>query len=662
MYQIYLYSIVLLLAISVITLVICKKLNIPLMLGYLLVGLLCGSSPFTILEHNPAIEYIGEIGIVFLMFTIGLEFSLSKLKSMGKNILILGLSQIILTIIVFVFFGLRRHISFSQSFILASCLMVSSTAMVSKLLAEKSEINSQHGQMIMGVLLMQDIAVVLIIVIINSFANPSEGMFLAIFLAIIKIIILLFSLFYLGEKLIKPFFNIIARLGISELFLLNSLFITLGIATLTELAGLSMALGAFIAGMLLSETQYKYQLEDDIRPFKDILLGLFFVTVGLKLDINFLYQEALIILITALTLITIKSVIIILIGIFIKKKANYSYSSIFKTAIYLSQAGEFSFALITMSLKDNLISNEVVQLVTSVTLVSMILFPFLIQFYLYVEKIFFKQYNQKFEKEFYNDIKYNNDLLKNKILLIGYGSVGQVTARILSSKNINYNIIDYDIDLVNSVKLSGENIFYGDAKRKDILLQLVKNVNLVVISIKDIVQTEHILSNLMNINYKLQALVCVDNNNDDDIAKLNRIGAENIISTNIETGLSLATEVLLSCGLTFYETFSYIRNIRLNRYHNLKDLFLGSSQVVDSFKKVVRDSIEILSYYKGIGKQLKSLNLSSLNIELISIRKNNEYVNIKSLKDNIFLEVGDVLIIAGTPVAIEELKKLIISG
>lgn len=287
MHEFSLAHVVIVLLVSVITVIYCRKFNIPSMLGYLLVGFMAGPGMFSLIPKSHATDYLGEIGIVFLMFSIGLEFSLPKLKAMKKLVFGLGGLQVVISMLAIMGILMLMGTPFNWAFAVSGALAMSSTAIVSRILSEKTELGQPHGQMSMGVLLMQDIAVVPLMILIPALAGGSEGnLWAELGWAGLKMVVTLGVLFFVGNKVMSPWFRMVAKRKSSELFMINVLLVTLGVAYLTELEGLSLALGAFVAGMLLSETEYRFQVEDDIRPFRDILLGFFFITVGMKLDIR----------------------------------------------------------------------------------------------------------------------------------------------------------------------------------------------------------------------------------------------------------------------------------------------------------------------------------------------------------------------------------------
>jgi monovalent cation:H+ antiporter-2, CPA2 family len=278
--------VLILLAVAVCVVVLCRILRLPVMLGYLIVGILIGPHALGWIHDAPETRHIAEFGVVFLMFSIGLEFSLTRLRSMQRLVFGLGTAQVAATMLLVMLASLFFGLDWRAGLALGGVLAMSSTAIVSKMLVERAELNTPHGQNIMGVLLFQDLAVVPLIILIPALVSGTQSLPALFGLALLKAAVILAALLLFGQRLLRPWFHLVARQKSSELFMLNVLLFTLGLAWLTKLAGLSLALGAFVAGMLISETEYRYQVEEDIKPFRDVLLGLFFVTIGMLLDMS----------------------------------------------------------------------------------------------------------------------------------------------------------------------------------------------------------------------------------------------------------------------------------------------------------------------------------------------------------------------------------------
>ncbi|MEO7727708.1 MAG: monovalent cation:proton antiporter-2 (CPA2) family protein, partial [Burkholderiales bacterium] len=280
-----------LLAAAVLVVILFRLLKLPAMIGYLLVGIVIGPHGVGLIPDSVGTRNLAEIGVVFLMFSIGLEFSLAKLTTMRRLVFGLGASQVVLTLAAVGAGTLIAGVDWRTGIVIGGVVAMSSTAIVSKMLADKLELNTLHGRQVIGILLFQDLAVVPLLILIPALAQAPGAMAAGLAFALAKAAVVLAILLYFGQRPMRAWFHIVAGQKSSELFVLNVLLITLGLAFITELAGLSLVLGAFIAGMLISETEYRYQVEDDIKPFRDVLLGLFFVTIGMKLDIALVYQN-----------------------------------------------------------------------------------------------------------------------------------------------------------------------------------------------------------------------------------------------------------------------------------------------------------------------------------------------------------------------------------
>src|SRR5574343_243155 len=327
---------------AVVGVVACRSLKLPPMLGYLVVGVVIGPNALALAQNSAGLRHLAEFGVVFLMFVIGLEFSLPKLKAMKRHVFGLGLSQVVLTVLLTTLASLALgwllptwwKMEWQMALALGGVMAMSSTAIVIKLVAERLELESEHGKRVVGILLFQDLAVVPLLVLIPALGAEPEQLFTALGIAVLKAIVLLAVLLTGGQKLMRWWLTQVARRKSDELFMLNLLLITLGLAWMTEHAGLSLALGAFVAGMLISETESKHQVETDIRPFHDVLLGLFFITIGMMLDWRLV-----------LLLITLPLLFKLAVVTALARLMGAGLGTALRTGLYLAQAGEFGFVL-----------------------------------------------------------------------------------------------------------------------------------------------------------------------------------------------------------------------------------------------------------------------------------------------------------------------------
>ena len=649
-------SVVMLLAVAVLTVIVCRRLHIPTMLGYLIVGFIAGPGVLHIISQTEATDFVGEIGIVFLMFSIGLEFSLPKLRAMKSLVFGLGTMQVVFTILLIMGIGLILNIPLLPSLALAGAMTVSSTAIVSKMMAGRGELGTHHGQMAMGVLLMQDIAVVPLMILLHTLAGDTSTLWEELGLAFLKMTVVLFVLLYLGEKLMRPWFNLVAKLEQSEVFMLNVLLITLGVAYLTELAGLSLALGAFVAGMLIAETQYRFQVEDDIRPFRDTLLGFFFITVGMKLDIAVLLDNYLQIFSFLAVLILLKAFVVYIVS----RMSQHKRADAFQAAFYLAQGGEFGFVLLALALKDELISIETVQIGTAAILLSMLIAPVLITLAPAIVNRFAKKSWDEKSLDLHQMLVENMSK-SDHVIIVGFGRTGQTVARMLKNEGINYYALDTNVERVQSARLAGEPIAVGDAKRKDILLAAGLNrAHMVILTSHLFKENEHILSVIMQQRPTMPVIARA--NSEEHARILGNKGAAGVISDEQETGLVLASEVMLHYGMPFYRVYNIIRSVRQDQYSMLKDIYLGDDEkaTAQGNKSIYRDSIQLPKEAFAVGRDLRSLPFSQLKVGLIGIRRGTKLI--KKPEAEFVLIENDVVLVIGLPANVEQLKHVLLGG
>jgi len=490
------------------------KFKIPPIIGYIFTGIII-SNLFHIDKHT--IDIIAEMGIVFLMFMIGLEFSFEKLKSMKKEVLGFGIAEMSIVGIIFgLFFLLILNLDVRIAFIIALGLALSSTAIVLKLLNENREISKPYGRVALGVLLFQDVAVIPILIAISIIANKDASLFQLILKTILGFAFL--SLFiYIYGKYIAPFIiSQATKTESDEIFIATVLLIVLTAAEIAHFFGLSYSLGAFLAGMILSETKYKYQIEADLIPFRDLLLGIFFVSVGLMVDIKFLIDNIFSIFFIAILIMASKAVIIYLI---LKPFVRHKRVAI-KVAFTLSQIGEFAFVVFALVGKYNLLDNILLQKFIMATVISMIFTPFIIKNIYKIADLFNKEI-QDFE-----EFKLETAEVKGHIVLVGYDKIGQSVAKKLTKSNIPYIVVEKQIEKVKEGLKNGDNIIFGNAANKNILENLnIKDATAVIITTQNEYYTNLITNNILEINPNLNIIVLTDSDLEKEFYKEHNIYA-----------------------------------------------------------------------------------------------------------------------------------------
>ena len=601
--------IILLLVSSVLMVALFRYLRLAPMIAYFVVGLLLGPYAFGILPDSESSRHFVEFGIVFLMFTIGLEFSLPKLNSMRNILFGFGGAQVLITLATTIVFSTFLGLDLAAAFIIGSALTMSSTAIVSKILMERIDLHSRHGQLSIGILLFQDIAVIPILILIPVFNAQVIDLYSLLWISLFKILLLLFILFRVGRPIMNFWFGIVAKQKSRELFVLNVLMITLIFAYVTKLTGLSYALGAFLAGMLISETRYRYQVESDIASFRDILLGLFFISIGMMLNIEVFidYYPVIFLLFIGYTIFKI-----ILIA-FLAKIFKYELGVGIRSGIILGQAGEFSFVILALGQEQNLISGDLLQIILSVCLISMLFASFIIPFNGRIARYLSKEYLRNSEK-LVNKIEASSESFSGHVILCGYGRSGQYLGRFLKEENISFIAIDMDLNRVNDAANAGEKVMYGDASRRVVLRAAgIERAKALVIAYSDDRSSAKVL-NVIRETYP-DLPVVVRTSDDSSIQQLQDAGATDVVPEVLEGSLMLASHALVLLDIPLTRVIRKIRSFRNERYKIFRGYFMGASEASDDIQgqdQLQLHSIEIKNNFYLFNKQINKILLVSL--------------------------------------------------
>lgn len=633
-----------LLTASVLTVVLCRRLKWPPMLGYLLVGLAVGPHALALIPSSEDTVHLAEFGIVFLMFTLGLEFNLARLNAMKRIVFGLGSAQVFATAAVIASILLLTGLSFSAGLALGAAMAMSSTAMVSKLLTDRNEINTPHGRNAFGILLFQDLAVVPFLIIIPVLGQPPEVLWTELGIAALTIAGVLLVLLKLGQKLMRPWFNLVARQHSSELFMLNVFLVTLGIAWITELAGLSLALGAFLAGMLISETEYRYQVEDDIRPFRDLLLGLFFITVGMDLNFHILLAEWWRVMLLVLFLVPGK---IALIAGLARLFGNTPGTAL-RTGFALGQGGEFAFVLLALAAGQNLIPPAYLQSTLAAVIVSMLITPVLLQ---HSDKIVLRLASSEWMNLAANlhQIAVRSMAAQGHVILCGFGRSGQSLGRILARENIPIFALDLDPEKVREASAAGESVVFGNAAKREVLMAAgLMRAKAVVVTYSD----THSAMQIIEVVHQLRPglPIIVRTTDDADIEKLREAGAAEVVAEIMEGSLMLASHALMLLGVPLNKVVKRIREVRESRYQLIRGFYRGINEDFDDDSSARQARLHSLILSEGdhaIGKSLGELELAGLDVEVRSVRRRNMAPS--EPQPDFTLQAGDVLVLLGEP-------------
>jgi CPA2 family monovalent cation:H+ antiporter-2 len=648
---------------AVLGVVACRSLKLPPMLGYLAVGVLIGPHALALAQDSQDIKYLGEFGVVFLMFVIGLEFNLPKLRAMRRHVFGLGLWQVLLTIVLATAASLLLaalaptlwHMRWQSALALSGAVAMSSTAIVVKLMAERLELESEHGQRVMGVLLFQDLAVVPLLVLIPALGSSPEKLLLGLAVASLKAIVLIVIVLAGGQRLMRWWLTLVARRKSQELFVLNLLLVTLGLAWLTELAGLSLALGAFIAGMLISETQYKHQVETDIRPFHDVLLGLFFITVGMMLDWRSVAAHWPLVLALLVLPVLFKLVMITALA----RGLGATAGTALRTGLYLAQAGEFGFVLLTLAQDNALVPPALVNPILASMVLSMMATPFII---LYSNRIVMKLVSGEWLQQSLQmtTIARKSINANRHVIICGYGRCGQNLARMLEHENIPYMALDLDPDRVRQAAAAGDSVVFGDTARLQALMAAgLARASAVVVTYLDVAAALKVLAHARA--HAPHVPVIVRTQDDHDLGRLRQAGATEVVPEAIEGSLMLASHALALVGVPMRRVLRIVQDQRDARYNLLKGYFHGvDDDTADELEQERLSTLTLSPGARAIGQALGHLALQALGVRVVSLRRGNG----KSVQpqDALALQDRDTLVLSGTPEALAMATDKLLKG
>ncbi|MGB5868421.1 MAG: cation:proton antiporter [Arcobacteraceae bacterium] len=522
--------------ISLVINVILKKIHLPTIIGYILTGTIIAYT-FGLHEavHNHTLKEIAEFGVVFLMFTIGLEFSIEHLKKMRYEVFIAGTFQIIFTSFIVYLMGYYVfNIEQQTAFIISLAIALSSTAIVLKTFNETGEISKRYGQRTLGILIMQDIAVIPILLIIGFMSNSSGEISSVLTEMLISAVILLVALWFSGKYLLEPFFTQIVKTQSDELFIGTILFLAIGASYLAHQLGFSYSLGAFIAGMLIAETKYKHQAEAELIPFRDILLGIFFITVGMQINFDTIFSYIHIIILLLVAVFIFKFIIIYSI---VRLRDNKRTS--FKTALALVQIGEFSLALLELARTNDLVPSPYGQILIITIVISMILTPFILKNLVRITDKFFQLEHTPPESQ---TVDHG---LENHVVILGFGEFGKSLANELKYEKIAYIAVENNIDTFHKALETGEKIIFGNASKKKLLhsvhLSKAKKVVVAIDNPKKLYQT---CENLLTLVSEEKVIIKVHSLAERDAVK--SLGISNIYVENEISSRTISSIIAVS--------------------------------------------------------------------------------------------------------------------
>jgi CPA2 family monovalent cation:H+ antiporter-2 len=651
-----LQSVLVVLACGVAAVVICRSLRLPAMIGYLVTGLALGPHALGLVSDREEMRLLAEFGVVFLMFSIGLEFSLPRLVAMRRVVFGLGLAQVAATVVLTSAAAMTLGAGWQAGLALGGVVAMSSTAIVSKLLAERLELDSAHGRQVIGVLLFQDLAVVPLLVVIPALSQPADQLGVAVAIALGKAAVALAVVILAGPKLMRAWLGVVARRRSNELFVLNVLLVILLMAYLTGLAGLSLVLGAFLAGMLISETEYRFQVEEDIKPFRDVLLGLFFVTVGMMLDLRLVLAEFPVVLALFVALVFGKFALIAALS----KAFGTATGTALRVALALAQAGEFGFVLLALTSAAAIVPEPTLQALLAAMILSMLATPFIIEasdrIVLRVSRAEWMLRSLELHRIAVQSIE-----AERHVIILGYGRNGQRLARLLNAEGVRYVALDLDPERVREAAAAGDTVVFADSARREALVAAgISRAAAVVVTFADANAAVRVLAHIHELNPTVPAVVRA--RDEADMERLTAAGASEVVPEAFESGVMLASHTLLWLGVPLSRVMRRVAHVREEQYRLLRGLFYGTSDNRDDYETHVRlHSVTLDPQAGAVGKPLAELGLDRLGVQVRAVRRPGVRMNLNTV-DAGPLQAGDVVVLLGAPEMLEAAEDVLLRG
>jgi len=649
-----LYADVLILLFAAVLLVaIFRRLGQPVILAYLVAGVLLGPHGAAVLSEQANMQTIAELGIVFLMFSLGLEFSLPRLIAMRMLVVGVGGLQVLFTSLLFFWLGWWWGLSLPQALVVSGTLALSSTAVVIKQLGEQKQLHTRRAQLGVSVLLFQDLAVVPLLVMIPILARPEiqgSALLAEIAWATLKGLFALFSLLAVGKWLLPLLFHEVARARSDELFVLSALLVALLAAFMTHSLGLSMALGAFLAGMMLGESHYRHQLEVDIRPFRDVLMGLFFITIGMTMDWQLVALAWWQVILCVFGLILIKSLLVLLAGGLMGERKRDAMAA----GIMLSQVGEFGFVLLALANHHALLEHQLVSLLIGIGVISIAMTPWLVQ------KAHGLARSLTDSALLTRSEVAQSGLSKHQhVIIAGFGRAGQTCARFLKLEDIPFLALDLDPERVGEAKTAGEQVAFGDASRRDILLAAgLLRARLVIITFDDRKRVEAMLALIKELAGQVRVLVRT--RDDSFLEAFKQAGAHEVIPESQEGALMLVSHLLLNCDIPIGRVIRRMELERSSQYRFLHGFYWGDQSASNLETDQLLERLHPVLLHDqawAVGQTVQALALDAVRIK--EVQRGEQSLE---PRPELRLAAGDRLVLFGNAVAMEQAEQKLLEG
>ncbi|PKF62864.1 potassium transporter KefB [Psychromonas sp. psych-6C06] len=630
-------DLLLLLCCAIISVIVFRRLRLSNIIAYLFTGFMLGPSLLNFLGSYHEIELIAEFGIVFLMFSLGLEFSLNKLIEMRRSVFGLGALQVIVSFLLFYFICQLFTMTWQQSFTVAGILTMSSTAIIVKVLTDQQQLHSQTGKLAIAILLFQDLAVVPFLIIIPIIAMPGmeSGLVMPLSIAFVKGAFAVIVLLAIGRWVLPKFFDEMGRVRFDEIFILSNLFVTLLAAWFTQFLGLSMALGAFLAGMMLAESHYRHQLAADIRPFKDILMAIFFISIGTLLSFDILRDNLGVLLLMVFGMMIAKMITITLAALIMNEKITTSLG----VGIALAQMGEFGFILVALASKYELIGGQLSSLLIATGVISMSLTPLLVKY----SQVITREALHHYEKVF----RFQKTLpgqFSDHTIICGYGRVGQIVSRFLRTESLPFIVLDRDPMRVKEAREGGEQVEFGDASRREILLIAgIEKAKLLIITFNDLKRSLALLAQIRALNADVKVLVRTKN--DKGLDELHEAGATEVVPEVLEGSLMLVAHVLYLSGIPHKKILKRLDCERKTKYQHLHGFYYGQDSRAEKGLWTIEKlhAVTLPQASDFIGSLVVQFNFNGVVIKSLNRSSGEEVAVTEKTK----FKAGDVVLLQG---------------
>lgn len=648
-----------LLTFSVLVVALFRRLRLPPIVGYLAVGMLLGPYAFNVTSDGIA-PVLAELGVVFLVFTLGLEFSLPRMLSMRREALGIGGAQVVLTTAVITCALWAFGVKLPVAIIVGGALAMSSTAIVIRQLTEQAEINRSHARIAVGILLFQDLAFVPFLALASALSGGADQLDVGKLLnTVARAAVALALVLTVLRWLARPLFQEIGRARSTELFTLTALLVSLGAAWATHAVGLSMALGGFLAGMLLAETEYRHQIESVIRPFRDVLLGLFFITIGTLLDLQLLIRNLWLVLLLVLSLQLVKAAIVTLVARLVSGGLRRSV----RAGLIVAQGGEFGFALLTLMLNDRLADAALIQPLLAATVVGMIGSPFVIRHNARIANFLLRRSTDDLSAQERELAATRNSAQRDHVIVCGFGRVGQNLARVLERQGFEYIALDLDPRRVRAARLAGDPVLYGDGAQPDILdIVGIEHCSVLVITFADPQVALGIIKVVRELRPNLPVLVRTQD--DTRLDELQQAGATEVVPETLEASLMLASHLLLLLNVPVSRVVKTINDIRTHRYAMLQRLFRADDPQHLHEITATQEGLQTVVLSPGayaVGKTVAQMNLQqTAQVTITGIRRDG--ILGQQPDPSTGLREGDIVVLHGTAEAREHGEKLLLMG